>query len=59
MESEDQLQFFLKVIFVQEWSSGTHFDHGQFEIKTFPIEVINTVTTGSRYCTSKHVQLEK
>ena len=35
--SEDQLQFFLKGIFVQEGSSGTRFDHGQFEIKTFPI----------------------
>ena len=35
--SEDQLQFFLKGIFVQEGSSGTCFDHGQFEIKTFPI----------------------
>ena len=33
-----QLQnFFLKGIFVQEGSSGTRFDHGQFEIKTFPI----------------------
>ena len=28
---------FLKGIFVQEGSSGTRFDHGQFEIKTFPI----------------------
>ena len=37
MGSEDPLQFFLKGIFVQEGSSGTHFDHGQFEIKTFPI----------------------
>ena len=27
----------LKGIFVQEGSSGTRFDHGQFEIKTFPI----------------------
>ena len=27
---------FLKVIFVQEGSNGTRFDHGQFEIKTFP-----------------------
>ena len=35
--SEDQLQIFLKGIFVQEGSSGTRFDHGQFEIKTFPI----------------------
>ena len=37
MGSEDPLQnfFFLKAIFVQEGSSGTHFDHGQFEIKTF------------------------
>ena len=35
--SEDQLQIFLRGIFVQEGSSGTHFDHGQFEIKTFPI----------------------
>ena len=29
--------FFFKCIFVQEGSSGTRFDHGQFEIKTFPI----------------------
>ena len=29
--------FFLKGIFVQEGSGGTHFDQGQFEIKTFPI----------------------
>ena len=35
--SEDQLQNFLKGIFVQEGSSGTRFDHGQFEIKTFLI----------------------
>ena len=35
--SKDPNQFFLKGIFVQEGSSGTHFDHGQFEIKTFPI----------------------
>ena len=35
--SEDPLQIFLKGIFVQEGSSGTCFDHGQFEIKTFPI----------------------
>ena len=28
---------FLKGIFVQEGSSGTRFDHGQYEIKTFPI----------------------
>ena len=35
--SEDPLQTFLKGIFVQEGSSGTRFDHGLFEIKTFPI----------------------
>ena len=35
--SEDQLQNFLKGVFVQERSSGTCFDHGQFEVKTFPI----------------------
>ena len=35
--SEDPLQIFLKGIFVQEESNGTRFDHGQFEIKTFPI----------------------
>ena len=35
--SEDQLQKFLKGIIVQEGTSGTRFDHGQFEIKTFPI----------------------
>ena len=37
MGSEDYLQFFLKDIFVQEGSSETRFDHGQFKIKTFPI----------------------
>ena len=39
--SEAPLQFFFffffKGTFVQEGSRGTHFDHGQFEIKTFPI----------------------
>ena len=30
-------KIFLKGIFVQEGSSGTHFDHGQFEIKSFPM----------------------
>ena len=30
-------KFCLKGIFVQKGSSGTCFDHGQFEIKTFPI----------------------
>ena len=35
--SEDPLQNFFKGIFVQEGSSGTRFDHGLFEIKTFPI----------------------
>ena len=35
--SEDPLQKCYKCIFFQEGSSGTHFDHGQFEIKTFPI----------------------
>ena len=29
--------FFLKDKFVQKESSGTCFDHGQFEIKTLPI----------------------
>ena len=39
--SEDKLQnFFSKDIFVQEGSSGTRFDHGQFEIKTFPIYIL-------------------
>ena len=37
MGSEDALQNLLKGIFVQEGSSGTCFDRGQFEIKTFPI----------------------
>ena len=37
MGSEDQLRIFLKGIFVQEGLSGTRFDPGQFEIKTFPI----------------------
>ena len=37
MESEDPLQNFWKGIFVQEGSNGTHFDPGQFGIKTFPI----------------------
>ena len=31
--------FFFKGRFVQKGSSGTYFDHGQFEIKTFPIYV--------------------
>ena len=35
--SEDPLQIVLKGIFVQEGSSGTRFNHDQFEIKTFPI----------------------
>ena len=35
--SEDLLQKNLKGIFDQEGSSGTRFDHGRFEIKTFPI----------------------
>ena len=35
--SEDTLKIFLKGIFVQKGSRGTCFDHGQFEIKTFPI----------------------
>ena len=30
-------KFLLKGIFIQEGSSGAQFDHGQFEIKTFPI----------------------
>ena len=30
-------EIFLKCIFVQEGSSGSRFDHGRFEIKTFPI----------------------
>ena len=34
--SEDQLQKCFKGIYVQEGSSGTCFDHGQFEFKTFP-----------------------
>ena len=34
--SEDQLQFLLKGMFVQEGSSETGFNHGKFEIKTFP-----------------------
>ena len=42
--SEDQLQFsfflFLRAYFVQEGSSGTHFIHGQFEMKTFSIYVL-------------------
>ena len=36
--SEDHLQFFfLKGIFAQEGIIGTRIDHGQFEIKNFPI----------------------
>ena len=30
-------KFFLKGIFVQKGLSGTRFEHGQFEIKTFSI----------------------
>ena len=44
--SEDQPQIFLKGIFVQEGSSGTRFDHGQFEIKTFPIYARPSVEAG-------------
>ena len=41
VRSEDPLTFFFSTdIFVQEGSSGTHFDRGQFEIKTFPIYVL-------------------
>ena len=35
--SENPHEKILKGIFVQKGSSGTRFDHGQFEIKTFPI----------------------
>ena len=31
--SEDPLQFYLKGMFVQDGSSGTHFDYGQIKIK--------------------------
>ena len=34
--SEDNFKIFLKGVFVQEGSSGTRFDHGQYKIKTFP-----------------------
>ena len=37
MGFEDTLKIFLKGKFVQKGSSGICFDHGQFEIKTFPI----------------------
>ena len=38
MGSKDALQnLFSKDIFAQEGSSGTRFDHGQFENKTIPI----------------------
>ena len=39
MGSEDTLKIVLKgkMKYVQKGSSGTYFDHGQFEIKTFPI----------------------
>ena len=47
--SEDPLHFF-KRIFVQEGPNGTHFDNGQFEIKTCPIyarpnNYLRTITT--------------
>ena len=35
--SEGPFQKFWKGIFVQEGSSWTHCDHGQFEIRTFPL----------------------
>ena len=36
--SEDPLQIiFRKGIFVQDWRRGTHFDRGQFGIKTLPM----------------------
>ena len=37
MGFEDTLKSFLKGKFVQKGSSETCFDHGQFEIKIFPI----------------------
>ena len=37
MGSEDTLNIVLKGKIVQNGSSGTCFDHGQFDIKTFPI----------------------
>ena len=37
MGSENPLQNFLNGIFVQEGSSRTRFDQGQFQIKTFSI----------------------
>ena len=46
--SEDPLQIF-KGIFVQEGSSEIRFDHGQFEIKTFPIYAPPYCTAGDTY----------
>ena len=37
MGYEDTLKIFLKGMFAQKGLSGTCFDRGQFEIKTFPI----------------------
>ena len=37
MGSEDTLKIILKDKFVQKGPSGTCFEHGQFEIKTYPI----------------------
>ena len=47
-------KFFLKGIFVQEGSSGTRFDHGQFEIKTFPIYALPYYTV--RYLGNCNIQ---
>ena len=73
--SEDPLQkIFLKAYFVQEGSSGnTFFDHGQFEIKTFPIYAppyytsrfgnfilyFNFLTTSIKFHKRIHYQKEK
>ena len=40
-------KLFIRGIFVQEGSSGTRFDYGQFEIKTFPIYALPYVYTHS------------
>ena len=49
-------KYFRKGIFVQEGSSGTHFNHDQFEIKTFAIEVpLTEGTMHLLHCEVGHV----
>ena len=48
--SEDPLQFFLKSIFVQEGSSGTRFDHGQFYLPPHCACILSLCYMGAVAC---------